>query len=292
MAPGAMFSGRVSAFVVLSVLAGIALADVPEFDFARAAALDADTRQRYDVVFFNEIETWNVNSNRYASDSSRKRRAEFEQMARAGYFPAYAALRLAGIWPATLRHDPEALQMLLKQAEDGDPASMCATVAIPKESSLWPDRIAASRKYMIEAAARGHGACMAYYGGALLLGNTPGILADREAAMPLLLASARQGYFVAARRLFYDRSRHAAAGTFDFTDSVEVGRALCWGRLAQQHTNWSGFDAFLERMRDFGRKTGRSDLVERSREFDPRVVPISRKLVSPEDCAALEAASR
>src|SRR5262245_10368806 len=185
----------------LFTLNGVCLAGLPPFDYQKAKTLSEERHRQYDVVFFNEIETWNVNSNRYVTDSSIKRRAEFEQMARDGYLPAYAALRLASIWPATEQHDPEALEMLLKEANRGDASAMCAVVVTPIKQSNWQGKDhAAVKNFMRDSAAKGQGGCMAWYGGALLLGNLPGVAQDRKAAMPLLLESARQGYYVAAKR--------------------------------------------------------------------------------------------
>jgi hypothetical protein len=271
-------------------LSGLSLAELPPFDYQKAKMLSEGKRRQYDVIFFNEIETWNLNSNRYVTDSSIKRRAEFERMARDGYLPAYAALRLASIWPATRQHDPEALEMLLREAERGDASAMCAVMVTPMERSSWQgkDAAAITWNFMRDSAAKGHGGCMAWYGGALLLGNLPNIPQDRKAAMPLLLESARQGYYVAAKRLFGIRYSLALKKAFDFSNAEELERALCWGRLAQQHTNWAGFDWFLGELRDYARKNGRRDLMEQSYRFDPRRVPITQAAVNVEDCIPLE----
>ena len=129
---------------------------------------------------------------------------------------------------------------------------------------------------------------MAWYGGALLLGNLPYIAHDRKAAMPLLLESARQGYYVAAKRLFSIRYLKALQNTFDFTDRPELERALCWGRLAQQHTNWAGLDAFLYTLHEYARAHERPDLVALGDRVDPKRVPITERAVTPDNCIRLE----
>jgi len=276
--------------LVVAIVSGSAASDIPFFDFEKAKALSLETRRQYDVVFFNDIETWNLDSNRYVTDSFIKRKAEFQQMAHEGYLPAYVALRLLGIWPVEERYDPEALDMLLKQAEAGDSSAMCAILAIPMKRDNWRrmDMPSIAIKFEREGVAKGHGACMAYYGGSLLLGNSPRIKQDRKAAMPLLLESARQGYYVAASRLFYFRYSKVMQNTFDFADDAEVDRALCWGRLAQQHTNWAGFDMFLNALRKYAHTNNRSDLTEKSFRLDPQRIPITERAVSPGDCIRLE----
>lgn len=263
---------------------------LPTFDPRKAEALSAEKRRQYDLVFFNEIDAWNLDSGRYVTDVQRKRRAEFAQMAQEGYLPAYTAIRLAGIWPAGRRHDPEALEMLLREAERGDASAICAVVVTPTRRSSWGNKDAAAviLNMMREGAAKGHPACMAWYGGALLLGNHSAVPQDPKAAMPLLLDSARQGYYVAARQLFHLRLQRALKKQFDFSDAAELDRAICWGRLAQQQANAAGLDAFFDRLREYARANGRDDLVERSFQFDPQRASIAEKKVAPEECIALE----
>ena len=143
-------------------------------------------------------------------------------------------------------------------------------------------------KMLIKAAGAKQGDCMGSYGTALLFGTTPGITQDHAAAMPLLLESARHGYYHAAWAFFSVRHLEALRNEFGFTDEAELERAICWGRLAEQHTNWAGFDHFLGQLRDYARKNNRPDLVERSKPFDPRIVPITQTVVKPEDCIQLE----
>ncbi len=267
------------------------------FDPQRAEALTAERRRQYDVVFFNEIEIWNLSGNRYTTSASptsneifEKRSAEFTSMASDGYLPAYVALRLADLTRGELHSDPEALDLLIGAAEAGDLSAMCALVAMPIAPGAWRQRDGrqVSRGFLLQGAQKGHGACMAYYGGALLLGDVPDIPQDRDAAMPLLLAAAEQGYYVAARRLFYLRQLKVYEHKLDFADTAEVDRALCWGRLSEQQTNWTGFRSFLGDLRSYARENSRPELTAKSDRLDPRRVPISEKAVVPADCIRLE----
>lgn len=86
-----------------ALLPGCARADFPPFDHEKAKQLSPEKRRAYDVIFFNEVVVWNMNSNRYGkgvNDSFVGRIAEFRRMAGDGYLPAYVALRLLDIEPA------------------------------------------------------------------------------------------------------------------------------------------------------------------------------------------------
>jgi hypothetical protein len=276
---------------LLSLGAGCLNAGRPPFDSQSTKRLSPEKRSQYDVIFFNEIVNWNVNTNRYVTDSQTKRKAELEQMAADGHLPSYVALRLLDFQGGTQRHDPEALSILLAEARKGDPSAMCALAAIPTRNDLWKDekeRIDTGREMLIAAARAGQGHCMGTYGGALVLGNSPWIPHDPGKGMPLALEAARQGYYSAAYRLFYVRLQKVHKGKFDFSNTAEVRRALCWGRLAQQHTNWSNFHSFLERLAKYTREHDRADLAELATAVDPRRVPITRQAVTANECIQME----
>lgn len=276
-----------------ALLPGYARADLPPFDHEKAKQLSPEKRRAYDVIFFNEVVVWNMNSNRYGKEfaaSNYGRDAEFRRMAGDGYLPAYVALRLLDIVGGNERNDPEAVAMLQKAADEGDASAMCAFEAIPLFKTIRSDeeRIALGLKMEERGLALGHPACMAYRGTSYLFGLDIGVPKDTKAAMPLLLESARQGYYRAAYSLFSLRYGKALARQFDFTDLKEFKRALCWGRLAEQHTNWAGFDYFLELLGNYAKANDRSDLLELSYPYAPRRVPITETVVKPEDCIKLE----
>ncbi|OIQ85375.1 hypothetical protein GALL_327690 [mine drainage metagenome] len=282
-----LFAISLSAF-----LSNYARAELPTFDYEKAKQLSLEKRREYDVIFSNEVVIWNLNSNRYGSGvmgSNIGRKAEFERMAGDGYLPAYVALRLLDIMRGNERNDPEAVAMLLKAADGGDASAMCAFNEIPMHSTLSHEtNVAIGRKMEERGLAQNHPACVARRGTQYLYGLDSSVPKDTKAAMPLLIESARQGYYIAARAMFGLRYQKALAGQFDFSDRKELKRALCWGRLAQQHTNWAGFDYFLGLFRDYARKNDRSDLLELSYPYDPRRVPITQAVVKPEECIQLE----
>ena len=290
---------RQAQFVVLFLLfallplMGYAHDALPPFDYAKAKQLSEDKRRAYDVVFFNEIVIWNKNSNRYGANQKIPgvgRDAEFRRMASNGYLPAYVALRLLDIVRGSERDDPAALAMLLKAANEGDASAMCAFLWMPIKRSMLS--YTKSRALGLKMEERGlvkkHPACMATRGMENLFGNVPDIPKDTKAGKALLLESARQDYYLAENALFDLRELKALAGKFDFSNKDELKRTLCWGRLAEQHTNWAGFDNFLGLLRDYARSNNRPDLVEMSHPYDPRRVPITQPVVKPEDCIQLE----
>jgi hypothetical protein len=287
----------VFAFLVMAVSLVCTGADFPPFDYEKAKTLSPEKRRQYDLVFFNEIETWQYNTQRFPGpNANAQRKAEFQRMADDGYLPAYVAIRLLGIFPAEERIDSEALNMLIREANAGDISAMCAVSRMPITQKNWQQKDVVAQKdvreiltrFVRDGARRGHGACEADFGSWLLLGNFPGVAEDRNAAMPLLLDSAKQGYFLPASRLFVIRFLKALKKEFDFGDNAELARALCWGRLAQQHTNWTSFDVFLGLLRDYARANNRPDLMEQSYRLDPTRAPITEQAVKPEDCIHLE----
>lgn len=279
--------------LILIPLISCARDELPPFDYEKAKQLSPEKRREYDVIFFNEVAVWNMNSNRYGPGVETPyigRDAEFRRMAADGYLPAYAALRLLDIRRGNERDDPEALSLLLKAAEAGDASAMCAFMAIPFKRSMLSDekRVAISRGLTGRGSELRHPACMARKGAGYLLGVWPSTSKDIKAAMPLLLESARQGYYDPAYLLFSSYLEKALSRQFDFSDLNEFKRSLCWGRLAQQHTNWAGFSHFLGLLQDYARENDRPDLLELSYPYDPRRVPITQTVVKPEDCIQLE----
>lgn len=289
-----IFLTLLSVLALCALTSGCARADLPPFDYEKAKQLSPEKRSEYDVIFFNEVVVWNMNSNRYGkgiNDSYLGRDAEFRHMAEAGYLPAYVALRLLDIVRGNERDDPDAVAMLLKAADAGDASAMCAFEAIPINSldeASYAERRARGLRMEERGFALGHPACMANRGTSYLFGLDTGVPQDTKAAMPLLLESARHGYYRAAYSLFSLRYGKALAGKFDFADKRELKRALCWGRLAEQHTNWAGFDYFLELLGNYAKTNERPDLVELSYPYAPRRVPITETVVKPEACIQLE----
>ena len=289
-----MLRGCMSALFLASLLMsliGCTHVKLAQFDEEKAKQLSSEKRSEYDRVFFNEIAIWNMNGHRYGpkpEDSFVGRKNEFKRMAADGYLPAYVALRLLDFERGVELEDKEALNMLLKAADEGDVSAMCAFMAIPFKRTMMPyEEIGAIAQRLLERdSAKQHPACMPRLTGQYLLVEPERM--NIKVAMPLLLESARQGYYVSERTLFSLRFQKALRQQFDFSEQSELKKALCWGRLAEQHTNHAGLDHFLGLLREYARENNRQDLVEMSYPYDPRRIPIAKIVVKPEDCIELE----
>jgi hypothetical protein len=166
---------------------------------------------------------------------------------------------------------------------------MCAVAALPlRENWKGRDSVAIKTEFVRRGAEKQHPACLAQYGSWLLLGVFPGIPKDPDAAKPLLLEAAKQGYYLAVERLFRIRYSRANSNAFDFADEKELSRALCWGRLAHQYTTTSGFNLFLEELRTYAREHNRADLMKESYRLDPKRVPASTQVVTAPQCVKFE----
>lgn len=284
-------------------------ADVPpRFDYDKARRLSEERRQQYDVVFFNEVAIWQYNSNRYLSEaqatssrkeqtraagtSYQKRFEEFRAMANDGYVPAYAALRLLNIRRGGQLDDPAALDLLIDYAESGDLSSMCALRAIQLTTVIAdkaPRYAEAAARLTEEGAKRGHAACLLTKAAMQIrfVGDWRAVI-DLEKLKPYLLPGAEQGYYRAHRTFYLARAQAADFDEFDFANRKDLLRTLCWGRLAQQHTNWTGFDAFLAKLRRYATSHDRPDLKRLASQYDQEIVPITTHIVQPKDCIRLE----
>lgn len=301
---GARLFAAVTVTLVLAFLCSCAHASPSSFDHDKARQLSPEKRRQFDLVFFNELAIWDLNSNRYAqraqrgasgSTSLKERSEEFGAIAKEGFLPAHVALRLFDIEHGRPIHDSKAIDVLIDSAERGDVSSMCAVGLMPPhpsilESKRHKESVARLRD---RGAHVGHGACLYLKAREFVKPrlNTPDPYDwdfDLEAAKPYLLPSAAQGYYHAHRLLFTARSMLSNDGRFDFRNTAEVHRALCWGRLAQQHTNWAFFDVFLVKVRGYARAENRPDLIELISRYDMVRIPISELVVKPQDCVDLE----
>ena len=311
-------------------LMGRAFAESPPFDYDKARQLSPEKRREYDVIFANEMAIWGSNSNRYIDEyivthreeeakllvsgyHHRRRIGELAAMAKDGYLPAYVVLRLYGNG-LQLIEDEAALKMLIYAAEQGDLSAMCAVIPTSKEfEEKVSGYVQAKEKFLTRGAELGHGRCLAVRGGraawhfdTLPDGVTPNhTLADVDKALPDLYEAARQEYFAAPSTLFRVRWRQLEQRDYRLSGPADLERILCWGRLAEQHSNrghlgshigqlWGAYSLglSLEQIKatyspyawpkisaEYG------PILER---YDPAKVPITRKVATPERCLELE----
>lgn len=247
-----------------------------------ASKLSPEKVREYDRVFFNEMEVWNKNSQDH---DFRSRERLFQQMARDGYEVAGVALEIFKPTQGIIVTSVPAYETLRKLAESGDASAMCfLPFAYAKmDWEKLPYRFENELKYVERGLGLGHPRCKytiaTYYGGGAL-----GYPRDLEKALAMIREVALEGYYVAHVSMFNDYKTDKRR----FSDLGIVKRALCWGRLAEQHTNWALFDHYLNDLRAAARAAGRDDLWELGISWDQRVAPAGPRRVTAKDCIAVE----
>ena len=188
--------------------------------------------------------------------------------------------------------------MLIKSAESGDISSMCMLSYLPLTIMFGSDAkryIEIGERYLAVGAERGHGACLAARGvlqfQKIFSADYKTVLAKKynpEKGFPDLIEAARQGYYSAHRMMYFLREEDLREREYAIRNPLELDRVLCWGRLAQQHTNWAGFDVLLSTMRGVLQPRIEPRYLPQLDLYDPSKVPITRKVATPEKCIALE----
>jgi TPR repeat protein len=206
-------------------------------------------------------------------------------MAADGFKVAEIAPQLLATGPARDRAAAKvAFERLRLLADSGDTSAMCfMPLAWSKsviDEALSYDVILA---YAKRGAALGHPYCQLVV--ARLYGSgADGFPKDLDRAMRLVREVAREGYWEAHVALFKTYAERVPA--YDDLDTLR--RTLCWGRLAQQYSNWTAFDSYNDKLRAFAVANRRPDLLELENEWDTRSIPVEVKRITPDDCLAME----
>jgi hypothetical protein len=234
-------------------------------------------------------------------------------MAEDGYLPAWIALRLFDIKFANRpRNDEEAVRLLMKARDSGDLSAACMMMPI---SAALADRVAgydeSTERALAKGAQAGHGKCLSIMGLRLasahrtVLVPPPGERWRKlDQAIPLLYEGARQGYFLAHHTLFKIRKDEAVARNYRFANALDFERTLCWGRLAQQHSNSADLHGFEWHLVGVARRGLSPERLANTLpewrgkipesfypildQFSVYKVPITRRVATPERCLALE----
>lgn len=260
--------------LVAFALAGWAVAEPAPFDSEKAKQLTPENRREYDVIFANEMDIWDSNSNRYIDEflathpqeqakqigtHYQLRHEEVSAMAANGYLPAYVALRLFDLRHGRHIEDAGALKMLMNAAAQGDVSAMCVLFVLPFNTAQVdsvPGFREAREQSMAKGAELGHGGCLVTRGARIARhfvkkadGIPPDIILDDvDKALPDLFESARQGYYAAHRTLYRIRWMQLEQKNYEVSGPSELERLLCWGRLAQQHANRAFFDSTISEL--------------------------------------------
>jgi hypothetical protein len=276
----------VLALVVAVVLCGpVAQADTGQ-GTPKSGSLTPDQWRTYDRLFFNEASLWQHNSADY---DSRTRPRLFRKMAADGFKVAEVAPIVLTTGSTRNRTAARsAFEHLRLLAERGDTSAMCFLPLAWSKSVVEEDfpRYDVILPYVERGAALGHPYCRLVV--ARLYGSgTEGFPKDLDRAMRMAREVARDGYWEAHVALFRTYADRVPA----YDDPDTLRKALCWGRLAQQHSNWTAFDSYLDKLHAFAVANQRNDLRELAREWDLRSTPIERKRTEPDDCLAMETRS-
>lgn len=247
-----------------------------------ASKLPPEKVREYDRIFFNEMEVWNKNSQDH---DFRSRERLFREMARDGYEVAGVALEIFKPTRGVVVTSLPAYEKLRSLADAGNASAMCfLPFAYAKmDRDKIPYRFEDEVKYVERGARMGHPNCRyaiaTFYGG-----GGWGYPRDLEKALAMIREVALEGYYVAHVSMFNDYRTDERR----FSDLVIVRRALCWGRLAEQHTNWALFDHYLNDLRAAARAAGRDDLFALGISWDQRIAPTGPRSVTAKDCIAVE----
>ncbi len=226
------------------IYAACAQPRIGEFDWDKYYALTPEKRRQYDLLFFNEMETWNMNSTRYGLEEfGKKREQDFRRMAADGYLPAYVAVRIFGFQGGNVYSDTEAYEMLLRAAETGTGSERCALSPIRwwtmfgQETSFLKDvdQATLDRFYRL-GIDDGHFSCQYVYAVRYQHGRD-GFPKDLALAEKYFVQSAAQGYFPAQRGLAFS---YIGQG---IKNVAEAERMLCWAALADQHLAGAAFSS-------------------------------------------------
>lgn len=286
--------------IMTLALAGWAVAEPAPFDSEKAKKLTLEKRHEYDVIFANEMDIRDSNSNRYIDEflathpeeqakqigsHYQRRYEEVSAMAADGYLPAYVALRLFDIRKGRRIEDVAALKMLMNAGAQGDVSAMCAFFVLPliaTQIDHVPGFREAREQSMQMGAELKHGRCLAVRGHRTAMhvgkepdGITPSVsLADVDKALPDLFESARQGYYAAHWSLYRIRWMQLQQKDYKVSGPLELERVLCWGRLAQQHANEAGFDSNIRELTGYlARGLPREQVEQFPRGLRPKIPP-------------------
>lgn len=232
--------------LVAGIYAACAQPRIGEFDWDRYRTITPEKRRQYDQLFFNEMETWNMNSTRYGLDSpGKKREHDFRNMAADGYLPAYVAVRIFGFEGGYVFSDTEAYKILMQAAEKGTGSERCALSPIHHWAGFGMDgrflkeidQAFLDRQFQLGVDA-GHFGCQYLYAVRYQYGRG-GFAKDLARATEYFIQSAAQGYYPAQIGLaFFYRE-------IGITSVRDAERMLCWSALAHQHSSWAHFSLYV-----------------------------------------------
>lgn len=266
------------------------------YDPSKASLLTEEKRREYDVLLANELATWNTNTtrcNREAHTDPDCRERFFRELAADGYEIADIVSQIYFPRKGVIRANREAYERLHRLAEAGDTSALCFAPyvfgrLIQEDTQDWPYTGESEAVFTQKGMALDLPLCAInefyyYWNGAY------GYPEDRDIAHKRLLKAAEKGLFFAQKNLMLDYQRDG------FSDLIKIRKALCWGRLADQHSPNSWLDGYVDNLRinawarnGSGRVLVHPEFMQLAREWDPRFTPHGSKETKINECVQIE----
>ena len=263
------------------------------YDPAKASLLSEEKRREYDVLLANELDTWNTNStrcNRNAYVFPGCRAAFFQQLAADGYEIADIVAQIYFPEQGEIKQNRKAYERLHQLAEAGDKSALCfAPYVFGKmgEKKGWPYTGESEARFTRRGMELGLPLCAVnefydYWSG------TNGYPQDHQMAHQRLLQAAKAGLYFGQERL------HVHYGREGLGNLQTIRKALCWGRLADQHSPSVRANVYADSLRSAawdptdGRKLVRPEFMQLAEEWDSRSTPHQVKKTTIEDCIQIE----
>ncbi len=289
-------------FLVLVLLVPLAACgDSPPpsaYDPAKAAQLSEAKRREYDILLANELATWDTNTTRCAFDPTNPRRPFecreelFRQLAREGYKIADIVSQIYFPSRGVIKQNRAAYERLRALALAGDTSALCFAPYVfgrMGQKENWPYSLESEAALTRRGQALGLPLCalnefFTYRNG---VGGYPH---DPALAHQRLLEAAKAGLYFGQKVLMKD---YADEG---FEHQHTIRKALCWGRLADQHSPEAQFNFYAYNVRAAARDPDaswkaplrRPELRRLADQWDPRITPHDRMPITIEDCIRIE----
>jgi hypothetical protein len=255
--------------------------------------LTEEKRREMDVLLANELDTWNENSVRCEFDRNNPhapaecREAFFHELANQGYEMADIASKLFKPTKGITVNDHIAFVRLRQLAKQGDKSALCFVQQILQfhrdNNESFSDAVEYTKlgkTLVLPLCAQNE--FYLYWNGAY------GYPKDLVLAHQRLLEAASAGLYHAQTKLLADYRQEG------FGDTHTIRKALCWGRLAQNHSSWAFFQDYVNDLMVAARdkndqsKIIHPELEQLAKEWDLRTTPYISKPTTSNDCMQIE----
>lgn len=283
--------------VLLATLLFSACSQPPAHGSTKTSLLTEEKRRELDVLLANELDTWNENSVRCEYDQNKPgapakcREAFFHELANEGYEMADIASKLFKPTKGVIVDDRKTFERLTLLAKQGDKSALCfaqpiATALRNAGFTYDPEQ---AIKYTKQGKQLGLSLCAQSEYTLYLFGYIKaGYPKDANLAQRRLVEAASAGLYYAQTKLLADYKQEG------FGDLHTIRKALCWGRLAQNHSSWAFFQDYIRdlvaaaRDKNDQSKIVRPELEQLANDWSLRNTPYANKPTTPHECRQIE----